>query len=131
AFVWDLLDRPGEAAVKFALTPDGATAVYRDAVAHAKKAGLPWAEKEIVLTPSPQLGDLVRRSQELAASQGEDKEGGVRRSASAYATSAAWRWQLTPPTAFVPSGLLTRTVSSWHLRPRISRLTADARSTPH
>jgi len=77
AFVWDLLDRPGEAAVKFALTPDEATAVYRDAVAHAKKAGLPWAEKEIVLTPSPQLGDLVRRSQELAASQGEDKEGGV------------------------------------------------------
>lgn len=76
-FVWHLLDKPGEDSDEFALTPDGAVAVYRDAVAHAKKAGLPWVEKEIVLTPSPQLGDLVRRSQELAASQGEVGDGGV------------------------------------------------------
>ena len=61
---------------EFALTPDGAAAVYREAVALAKKAGLPWVEDEILLTPSPQLGDLVRRSQELAASQGEQAEGG-------------------------------------------------------
>src|SRR5271157_127550 len=75
-FVWQLLDKPGEPPLEFALTPDGAAAVYREAVALAKKAGLPWVEDEILLTPSPQLGDLVRSSQELAASQGEQAVGG-------------------------------------------------------
>ena len=33
----------------------------------AKKAGLSWMDKELVLTPSPQLVALVKKSQELAA----------------------------------------------------------------
>jgi CRISPR-associated protein Csb1 len=75
--VWDLLDEPSGTAVQYGLAPDEAVVLYRDAVACAKKAGLPWAEKEILLTPSQQLGDLVRRSQELAASQGEEADGGT------------------------------------------------------
>ncbi len=75
AFVWHLLDKPGEAARPFILSSDQAVVLLRDAVEHAKKAGLPWMETELVLTPSPQLAELVRRSQELAASSAEAGEG--------------------------------------------------------
>ncbi len=70
-----LLDKPGEAARPFILSSDQAVVLLRDAVEHAKKAGLPWMETELVLTPSPQLAELVRRSQELAASSAEAGEG--------------------------------------------------------
>jgi CRISPR-associated protein Csb1 len=76
SFTWHLLDKPGEKPAEYTLSPDEAVALYGGAVKGAKKAGLPWAEKEIVLTPSPQLGELVRRSQELAASQVEAADGG-------------------------------------------------------
>ena len=74
-FVWELLDKPGEASQPYSLSPDQAVSLFRDAVALAKKAGLPWMEGELMLTPSPQLADLVRRSQELAASKAESGEG--------------------------------------------------------
>ena len=65
--VWELLDRPGEAARQFELSGEGAREIYRQSVEEAKQAGLPWLEEEMVLKPSPQLLALVRQSQLLAA----------------------------------------------------------------
>ncbi|GIW91734.1 MAG: hypothetical protein KatS3mg109_2166 [Pirellulaceae bacterium] len=67
-FVWELLDQPGQEPQQFALAPDAAVELYKQAVDTAKKAGLPWLEQEVVLTPSEELVALVKKSQELAAS---------------------------------------------------------------
>ena len=67
-FVWELLDEPGQEPQHFSLSPDTAMEVYKQAVQKAKEAGLPWMDEEVVLTPSPELVALVRKSQELAAS---------------------------------------------------------------
>lgn len=69
--VWELLDRPGQPPKRFDLTPDEALGLLNDAITEAKKAGLPW-EGEIALTPSPELVELVRRSQELASASTEE-----------------------------------------------------------
>lgn len=75
-FVWELLDEPGAVPERFSLRPDQAVALYREAVEQAKAAGLPWRDEELVLKPSPQLAELVRRSQILSASvAGEAEEG--------------------------------------------------------
>jgi CRISPR-associated protein Csb1 len=74
-FVWEVLDKPDEAPRKFLLSPAEAVAIFTKAIEQAKTAGLPWMETELVLTPSPQLAELVRRSQELAASSAEAGEG--------------------------------------------------------
>lgn len=70
---WELLDRPGKPPREFKLSPEDALKLLEAAIAEAKNAGLPW-EDEIELTPSPDLVELVRRSQELASTSGE-KEG--------------------------------------------------------
>ncbi len=69
--VWALLEVPGEAPREFELSGDDAIALLNQAVAEAKAAGLPW-EGEITLTPSDDLVELVRRSQELASATGEE-----------------------------------------------------------
>ena len=69
--VWELLDRPGEAPARFDLSPDDALGLVNAAIEAARAAGLPW-EGEIVLTPAPELVELVRRSQELAANTGTE-----------------------------------------------------------
>ena len=72
-FVWELLDRPGSGQTQFELPPDQAREIYARAVAEARSVGLPWMEQELPLTPSPQLVELVRHSQELAATvRGDD-----------------------------------------------------------
>ena len=73
-FVWELLDEPGSTPKQFTLDRAGAISLYNDALAAAKAAGLSLAEDELVLKPSPQLVELVKRSQELAAKQVEDEE---------------------------------------------------------
>ena len=65
--VWELLDRPGEAARQFEVTGEAARETYRQSVQEAKQAGLPWLEQELALKPSRQLLALVRQSQLLAA----------------------------------------------------------------
>ena len=75
-FVWDLLDRPGSGETRFELPTERAREIYAQAVAEAKAAGLPWMERELALTPSPQLVDLVRHSQELAAAVSSGGDGG-------------------------------------------------------
>jgi CRISPR-associated protein Csb1 len=71
-FVWDLLESPGAAPRKFELNTGQAVALLRSAIKIAQNAGLPW-EGIIELTPSDDLVELVRRSQDLAAkTTGED-----------------------------------------------------------
>lgn len=64
---WELLDQPGQPPKSFSLNGEKARQMLADAVAAAKKAGLPWMDKEMKLTPSPQLVQLVKNSQNLAA----------------------------------------------------------------
>ena len=71
ASVWELLDRPGETPRQFECDSDTALSVLAEAISEAKDAGLPW-EGEIELTPSPELVELVRRSQELASASTEE-----------------------------------------------------------
>ena len=66
---WQLLDRPAERPREFQFDSDAALRLLSDAIAEAKSAGLPW-EGVIELTPSDDLIDLVRRSQELASAPG-------------------------------------------------------------
>lgn len=77
--VWELIDKPlkpGEKGTECALDGKAAVTLLRDAVAAAKAAGLPWMTEELVLTPSPELVALVKKSQDLAAqSGGGDEEG--------------------------------------------------------
>ena len=69
---WDLVDRPGTPPTEFALSPDAALKLLADATNEAREAGLPW-EDRIELTPSPELVQLVRRSQELASQGGAEQ----------------------------------------------------------
>ncbi len=69
-YEWELLGPPSEQPKRFTLTSDGATALLRDAVKAAKDAGLPWMDEELILTPSPELMALVKKSQDLAAATG-------------------------------------------------------------
>ncbi len=68
---WELLNRPGQPPSEFELGPEDALELLEEAVAGAKDAGLPW-EGEVELTPSPDLVELVRRSQELAVASGDE-----------------------------------------------------------
>ncbi len=69
--VWQLLDRPGATPQEFDLDPEAALQLLDQAISEAKDAGLPW-EGEIEMVPSPDLVELVRRSQELASASDGD-----------------------------------------------------------
>ena len=70
---WQLLDRPGETPAEFTLDPDAALDLLRNASEAAKDASLPWGGVT-ELTPSPDLVELVRRSQELASEAGAEQD---------------------------------------------------------
>lgn len=72
--VWELLDGPGNEPQEFRFPGNHARMVYRQAVEEAKAVGLPWLDQELVLKPSQQLQDLVRRSQNLATKVTGDSE---------------------------------------------------------
>lgn len=72
--VWELLDRPGAEPRRFTIGGDAAVALLNEAVAAAKAVGLTWMEEKLVLKPAPELQELIRRSQEVAAAEG-DAEG--------------------------------------------------------
>lgn len=67
---WELLDQPGAKPQTFSLSSAGALGLLNEALTAARELRLPW-DGEITLTPSPELVELVRRSQELAAASGE------------------------------------------------------------
>ena len=71
--IWELLDRPGEPPKAFDLDQDAALRLLADAIEEARKEGLPW-EDRIELTPSEDLVELVRRSQELASQEGPEPD---------------------------------------------------------
>ncbi len=73
--LWELLDRPGEVPKQLSLSGTGAVSLLETAIAEAKKAKLPWAEKPITLKPSQELVKLVRLSQ-LEATKEESDAGG-------------------------------------------------------
>jgi CRISPR-associated protein Csb1 len=66
---WKLLARPGEPARAFGLTGEEALQLTRDALAECDRRKLPFHRQEIVLTPSPDLLTLVKKSIELAAAE--------------------------------------------------------------
>jgi len=70
---WELLDRGAEER-EFTLSADEAVELLNGAVEAAKKAGLPWREEPLELTPSDQLVKLVVKSQHLAVQGGEGGE---------------------------------------------------------
>ncbi len=61
---WEMLDRPAQPPKEFPMDEENALVLLKEALDAAKKAGLPW-EGLIELTPSSELLELVRRSQEL------------------------------------------------------------------
>lgn len=60
---WELLQRPGAAPQRFALTADAAVKLLADAAKAAERCGLPWTATPIGLKPSMELLKLVRLSQ--------------------------------------------------------------------
>jgi CRISPR-associated protein Csb1 len=72
---WELLDKPGEAPKKFAVSSAQAVAILDEALKKAKNANLPWPTDPVVLKPSGPLVELVRRSQ-LEATKEEPQSGG-------------------------------------------------------
>jgi CRISPR-associated protein Csb1 len=68
--VWELVDKPGSAPKTYEISGDQAISLLNDAVAQAKTAGLPWMEEKLMLKPTPELVDLVRRSQEVMSEEG-------------------------------------------------------------
>jgi CRISPR-associated protein Csb1 len=67
--VWELLDRPGRPARTFTIDGKGAAALLNEAVSAAD--GLPWMKDRLSLKPTSELVDLVRRSQEVMATESE------------------------------------------------------------
>jgi CRISPR-associated protein Csb1 len=70
--VWELIDKPGSTPEKLIFDAHNATALLRDALTSAEKAGLRWQKEPIVLKPSKEFGELIRLSQEReVAEEGE------------------------------------------------------------
>jgi len=72
---WELLSRPGQAAIEFELDGEAAIRLLNEAVVQAEKVGLTWMKEPLQLRPAKKLVELVRRSQELAVFSGGDEGG--------------------------------------------------------
>jgi len=70
--VWELLAAPGETPKQYPLDGSAALKLLAQAATAAKAAKLPWDTDPIMLTPSKQLVELVRKSQELATKETEE-----------------------------------------------------------
>lgn len=66
--VWELLADPGQPPAVFEISGETALQVFGEALNKATSLGLPWQADEVLLAPSPQLVELVRRSQQHAMS---------------------------------------------------------------
>lgn len=64
---WELVEKPGSVPRKFRVGSDEAISLLNDAIAAVSEGGLRWMEQRLVLKPSPELIELVRQSQEVAA----------------------------------------------------------------
>jgi len=72
----EIIGATGEVSGTYALDSDGAFALVSRAAEEAKAAGLPWAREPMGLSPAPKLVALLKRSQQLKATNPVDaKEG--------------------------------------------------------
>jgi CRISPR-associated protein Csb1 len=69
ALEWEIVASPGKMPETITIDADSAIALLKNAVEAAENLGLTWRKEPLVLRPRPELIALVRRSQELAASQ--------------------------------------------------------------
>ncbi len=72
---WELLDNPGTEPTPLRFDAETALRVLEEAVAAAEGKGLHWRREPLQLKPAPQLVELLRRSQEIAAAEGPSDEG--------------------------------------------------------
>ncbi|VTS06204.1 type I-G CRISPR-associated RAMP protein Csb1/Cas7g [Tuwongella immobilis] len=72
--VWQLVGKPGAAAKPFTLDKESAIKLYQDALQAVQKAKLPIHLEEIVLKPTADLVELVKKSMELAAAEAGEGE---------------------------------------------------------
>ena len=70
---WELLARPGSPPETFELDGEQAVALLNEAVAGARRSGLPWSEAPVELKPSTELLKLVRLSQLQATKEGAEE----------------------------------------------------------
>jgi CRISPR-associated protein Csb1 len=71
---WELLETPGKPPRSFTITGVEAAMLVQEAVAAAKALGLTWMEEKLVMTPSPELLELIRKSQQLSAAESGEGE---------------------------------------------------------
>jgi CRISPR-associated protein Csb1 len=71
---WELLETPGQPPRTFTITGGEAAALVQEAVAAAKALGLTWMEEKLILTPSPELLELIRKSQDVAVAESGEGE---------------------------------------------------------
>lgn len=69
--VWNLLDRGGDDQA-WEIPSEAAISMLGDAINAAESAGISWRSEPLVLQPSDDLVELIRRSQELAKKKGEE-----------------------------------------------------------
>jgi CRISPR-associated protein Csb1 len=72
---WELLDKPGTKPVSLTIDAESALQTLKEAVAAAEEKGLTWRKDPLRLKPAPQLAELLRRSQEIAAAEGVAEDG--------------------------------------------------------
>jgi len=75
ALEWELLEKPGNPPAKVTIDAESAIQTLKEAVSAAEKVGLTWRKEPLKLTPAPQLVDLLKRSQEIAAAESTDENG--------------------------------------------------------
>jgi len=66
---WELLDKPGVVPAQLMIDSVSAIQILAEAVTAAEVLGLKWRKAPLILTPSPQLVALLRRSQEISATE--------------------------------------------------------------
>lgn len=71
---WELLAKPGQSPQSFVVSAEDAQALLAEAVAAAESTGLKWQDKALMLKPSPNLLELVRKSQEQAVKEGSAED---------------------------------------------------------
>jgi CRISPR-associated protein Csb1 len=71
----ELLPGDGGAPQAFSLGTAAASAVLKEAAKAAARAGLPWRDQPLTLTPAPKLVALIRRSREVSVAESGETEG--------------------------------------------------------
>lgn len=71
---WELLEKPGAEPTVLGMDAGTAIQTLKDAIAAAEKAGLKWRKEPLRLQPAPQLVQLLKKSQEVAAAEASTED---------------------------------------------------------